>query len=370
MDEKKQISTVGNSKEKISSDAENFYKNYWTDESEVNKVTIEKNLVILKHFFGDIPENKKIIEFGVGGEGGILYLLRDKNQVIGYDVSDSAINNCKKFSIQVNKKNLDIERTEELNESIDIIFAFEVFEHFSNPQFALEEIYRILKPGGKLLISTPNPYTYHWPRLFYPSLFTKENFTDFLLINGFHNLEKEQPQLFKNAYDKTDFTEKNEWSYYFFVEKTSSSEVEKTFDTACYFWNKTDKDNMRVFPIEASDLFRKCTEIDHSNIIYKCYLLRSLFYRYISNEQEEFKNLAIALNAILKESLENNNFDNSGNCLATFIMLQIEAGFFGYTIFDNNILKDFFTLLNQMPDSEKYIAEITKLESVYGKLSI
>ena len=40
--------------------------------------------------------------------------------------------------------------------SFDTIVSFQVIEHISNDKLFIEEIYRILKPGGKALISTPN----------------------------------------------------------------------------------------------------------------------------------------------------------------------------------------------------------------------
>lgn len=45
-----------------------------------------------------------------------------------------------------------------VNDSIDVATCFEVLEHFQpyNLDFTLQEISRILKPDGKLLLSTPN----------------------------------------------------------------------------------------------------------------------------------------------------------------------------------------------------------------------
>lgn len=42
------------------------------------------------------------------------------------------------------------------DKTFDLIFALEVIEHLFDTDFFVEEIYRVLKPGGYLILSTPN----------------------------------------------------------------------------------------------------------------------------------------------------------------------------------------------------------------------
>jgi 2-polyprenyl-3-methyl-5-hydroxy-6-metoxy-1,4-benzoquinol methylase len=42
------------------------------------------------------------------------------------------------------------------DETFDLVWCTEVLEHIVKPSFTLTEINRVLKPGGKLLLSTPN----------------------------------------------------------------------------------------------------------------------------------------------------------------------------------------------------------------------
>lgn len=46
-------------------------------------------------------------------------------------------------------------------ESIDVVNAIELFEHVAEPEAGLSECYRVLKPGGTILISTPLIYPIH-----------------------------------------------------------------------------------------------------------------------------------------------------------------------------------------------------------------
>ncbi len=40
--------------------------------------------------------------------------------------------------------------------SFDVVTSIEVFEHLENPRFAAREAFRLLRPGGRLFLSTPN----------------------------------------------------------------------------------------------------------------------------------------------------------------------------------------------------------------------
>ena len=44
--------------------------------------------------------------------------------------------------------------------SFDLIWCSEVIEHLENPEFALSELRRVTKPGGLLVLTTPNSYAW------------------------------------------------------------------------------------------------------------------------------------------------------------------------------------------------------------------
>lgn len=50
-----------------------------------------------------------------------------------------------------------------LDNTFDVIFCTEVLEHTNNPFLVVNELKRILKPGGKIYVSTPFNFRIHGP---------------------------------------------------------------------------------------------------------------------------------------------------------------------------------------------------------------
>ncbi len=48
------------------------------------------------------------------------------------------------------------------NDSFDVVYCAHVIEHLTKPEIAVKEFYRVLKPGGAMIITTPN-YRSLWP---------------------------------------------------------------------------------------------------------------------------------------------------------------------------------------------------------------
>lgn len=74
----------------------------------------------------------------------------------GIDINDSKVYDAAHFK----KCNLDKETLPFSNEFFDIVIAGEILEHVKRPFEFIEEISRVLKKEGLLLLSTPNPQYY------------------------------------------------------------------------------------------------------------------------------------------------------------------------------------------------------------------
>lgn len=138
--------------------------------------------------------DKDVLDIASGEGYGSYMLSSVANSVIGVDISEEAI----LFASQKYKSdNLKFIKGEACNIpledcSIDIVVSFETIEHINNHQRMLEEIKRVLRKDGVLIISSPdkreytdipkfhNPYHIH-------ELYRKE--FEQLLKNNFNNYE-------------------------------------------------------------------------------------------------------------------------------------------------------------------------------------
>jgi len=69
--------------------------------------------------------------------------------------------------------------------SIDAIICSSVLEHVENPIRAMEEMYRILRPGGKLFLFVPSTYPYHAHKGHYPDYWRIFDDTLQMLLSNF-----------------------------------------------------------------------------------------------------------------------------------------------------------------------------------------
>lgn len=126
-----------------------------------------------KHIIEYVDKNIKLknmktfLDFGCGPGYLIEHLLRFLGnkwggQIYGLDFSKESIEKFREKFIGFNNvvKAMWVNKLPSLIEDnfIDCVFAVEIIEHLSDTYLSatLNEIYRILKPGGYLIITTPN----------------------------------------------------------------------------------------------------------------------------------------------------------------------------------------------------------------------
>lgn len=122
-------------------------------------------------------QGKRILEIGCGS-GKLLDLLKPLNEVVGVDASADGIAACSARGIEGHCIDPSCEPMPFTDESFDIVICLETIEHMMNPYYALMEMRRVLRSGGRLICSVPNPIWGHI--LLYPGLFEYKYFRRFL----------------------------------------------------------------------------------------------------------------------------------------------------------------------------------------------
>lgn len=101
-------------------------------------------------------DHQKILDLGCF-DGSFSFLLNGRNDYLGLETSEYAIKLAKKNGIKVKKFFIEDGKTFPFaNNTFDLIVAGEIVEHIYDTDFFLNEIHRLLKPTGYLLITTPN----------------------------------------------------------------------------------------------------------------------------------------------------------------------------------------------------------------------
>lgn len=105
----------------------------------------------------DIRRGEKILDVGCG-TGIFLPLLKKavggEGKVVALDFSFNMLKKAKeKFGKEFQYIQADVENIPLKNSLFHKVISFNSFPHFSNKKNALSEIWRILKPGGSLLIA-------------------------------------------------------------------------------------------------------------------------------------------------------------------------------------------------------------------------
>ncbi len=96
----------------------------------------------------------RLLEVGCGG-GKMLKLMQNMGWCVeGVDFDRSAVENAKAKGLKVHFGTLDVQKYPENH--FDAVIMSHLVEHVHHPLGLLEESHRILKPGGHLVIMTPN----------------------------------------------------------------------------------------------------------------------------------------------------------------------------------------------------------------------
>lgn len=117
----------------------------------------------------DLEQAGLVLDVGCGvGWPTRQYARLTQGQVTGIDSSKESINQAREKAAKEGLDNLSFQvmDAEELrfeNDTFDVIICSEVLEHLLTPQKTLNEMSRVVKSTGQIVITTPNPW--YWRRM-------------------------------------------------------------------------------------------------------------------------------------------------------------------------------------------------------------
>ena len=131
--------------------AENYSKYYSIS---LNEYHFKKTIRLFEG--RDFPRNVSIADLGCGS-GAILHYLKDELGYIhvkGFDLNVSNIEFARRFrGIEI--ENADIYELD-AGKKFDVVITTENIEHVSHPNAYIEQIKKLVKPGGYILLTTPH----------------------------------------------------------------------------------------------------------------------------------------------------------------------------------------------------------------------
>jgi SAM-dependent methyltransferase len=104
------------------------------------------------------PAPARIVDVGCGDgtATGLAARLNPGHQVIGVDWSADALRRAGRHGLILVQAGVEPPGLPVAAESVDVVIMSELIEHLVDTDAALDEVRRVLRPGGSLLLSTPN----------------------------------------------------------------------------------------------------------------------------------------------------------------------------------------------------------------------
>ena len=105
---------------------------------------------------------KRVLDVASGEGYGAALLARHAADVVGVDVDEGAVDHARRMYYAGNLRFLRGSVTEVplADASVDVVTSFETIEHVAEHEKMLDELRRVLAPGGVLVISSPNKLVY------------------------------------------------------------------------------------------------------------------------------------------------------------------------------------------------------------------
>ena len=232
----------------------------------------EKGTDTIKFYLEHTDENrmfvgKNVLDIGCGAGGKSLYYLsKGAASVVGIDVVEKYKSESEQLRDKLKLNGFEFVYADAatmpfVDASFDTVIMNDAMEHVAKPLEVLNEIYRVIKPGGKLYINFPpynHPFGAHlsdaigipWVHLL---------FDDKTLIKGYKELMKGNPDGEERVKFRIGKNDENE-EYFSYINKMSSKRFKRLLKETkfvCEYYHEVPL--RKIFtPVSSIGIFNDC----------------------------------------------------------------------------------------------------------------
>ena len=137
---------------------EEYNKEYFENTAEDVRLILKKRRPLWSRWVKIIRKYKasgKLLDVGCGA-GFFLEYAEKYYDTHGIDISEYSIREAKQRTHTAKLSIGDVTCLDYKNDYFDIVTCFDLLEHLPNPKLAIQELYRVLKNEGVLIIRVPN----------------------------------------------------------------------------------------------------------------------------------------------------------------------------------------------------------------------
>ncbi len=109
----------------------------------------------VRQLFAGLPPGQKVLDVGCA-TGGILAPLVGRHEIHGVDVSESLVQKATQLGLKAVKHDVESGPMPFAEGSFDAVFCGEAIEHLVDTDWLMAELNRVLRIGGKLVLTYPN----------------------------------------------------------------------------------------------------------------------------------------------------------------------------------------------------------------------
>ena len=136
--------------------SEYFYEVYYPEQGLAPPAFVQTRLEEITAGFSPYRQSNRLLDIGCGAGGLLLAARQNGWNAQGLEVAGQATEHVRSLGFEVFHGEL--QQAEFPAEHFDVITAAEILEHLSEPRLLVQEVARILRPGGLFWTTTPHAH--------------------------------------------------------------------------------------------------------------------------------------------------------------------------------------------------------------------